>query len=211
MASIGKMLYARANCKSLALLLIVLASSAGRCADHGIEIKLKQGNAQELLARDQLQRLLGEHDVSAYYFTKEVIIEQYAIPHSHPILTLNTRHLNQDDEALSTFLHEQLHWYLEANDDKVRAAEAELEKMYPEIPVGGQDGAADRESGYLHLVVCYLELQADRQVLGPERTAQVFQFWEHDHYRWIYHTVIQDEAKIAEVVDRNGLRIPASK
>ena len=83
--------------------------------------------------------------------------------------------------------------------------------MYPGMPVGGQDGAADRDSGYLHLVVCYLELQADRQVLGPEKTAQVFQFWEHDHYRWIYRTVVQDEAKIAEVVSRNGLRIPGNK
>ena len=80
MASIGKTLCTRMSGKCAALLLLVLTSSVADCADHGIEIKLKHGNAEELKAKDQLQRLLGEYDVSAYYFTKEVIIEQYAIP-----------------------------------------------------------------------------------------------------------------------------------
>ena len=188
------------------LSILVLACSTSFAADNAsLEISTAHDSPGELQTRAQLQHLLGTYDLSAYYFTKKIVIEERAIPHSHPVLTLNTRHLNQDDELVSTFLHEQLHWYESANPEKVKAAEAELEKMYPQIPVGGQDGAYDRESGYLHLILCYLELQADRQVLGREKTARVFQFWEQDHYRWIYRTVIQDETKIGEIVERHGL------
>ena len=188
------------------LSILVLACSTSFAADNAsLEISTAHDSPGELQTRAQLQHLLGTYDLSAYYCTKKIVIEERAIPHSHPVLTLNTRHLNQDDELVSTFLHEQLHWYESANPEKVKAAEAELEKMYPQIPVGGQDGAYDRESGYLHLILCYLELQADRQVLGREKTARVFQFWEQDHYRWIYRTVIQDETKIGEIVERHGL------
>jgi hypothetical protein len=44
-----------------------------------------------------------------------MVIKERAIPHSHPVLTLNTRNLDSDDQLLSAFLHEQLHWYLDAH------------------------------------------------------------------------------------------------
>lgn len=37
-------------------------------------------------------------------------IEANAVAHSHPVLTLNTCHLDDDHKLLATFIHEQLHW-----------------------------------------------------------------------------------------------------
>lgn len=64
-----------------------------------------------------------------------------AHPHSHTILTLNTRQLNDDDGFLGTFLHEQFHWYAEETKPAVKATIACLHTIWPEVPVGPPDGA----------------------------------------------------------------------
>jgi hypothetical protein len=139
-----------------------------------------------------------------------VVIDELATPHSHPVLTLHARHSsisNSDDLLLSTYLHEQLHWYLVAHHSDTEAAETELRKIYPKVPVVPPDGAGDEESTYLHLVDCYLEMQADRQLMGRERTASVMLFWSGHHYRWVYKTVIEDEPRIAAVIQHEHLQI----
>jgi hypothetical protein len=179
---------------------------AGRCAAaDSIRIELKNGSERERQTKTQLERLLKSYDLSAYTFTRDVLIDEHSIPHSHPVLTLHTRHLNSDDQLLSTYVHEQLHWFLAAHENQTEAAEGELRKVYPQVPVGPPDGAQDEQSTYLHLVDCYLEMQADRRLLGPQRAGAVMQFWAGDHYRWIYRTVMQDEAQIGEIVRRQHL------
>jgi hypothetical protein len=42
-----------------------------------------------------LERLLKQYDLSKWIFTRKVIIDQGEIPHSHPVLTLHTRHLGK--------------------------------------------------------------------------------------------------------------------
>jgi hypothetical protein len=54
-------------------------------------------------------------------------------------------------------------------------------------------------------VNCYLEIQADRRLIGAERTHAVIS--GKGHYTWIYKTVLQDEPRIAAVVRRHGLDI----
>jgi hypothetical protein len=84
-------------------------------------------------------------------------------------------------------------------------AVAELRRMYPNAPVGMPEGAETLYSTYGHLVDCYLEIQADRRLIGPERTAAVIQNKGHD--TWIYKTILQDEPRIAAVVARHHLEI----
>ena len=136
-----------------------------------------------------------------------MVIDENSIPHSHPVLTLHTRHLNSDDQLLSTYVHEQLHWYLDQHSQQTEAAEDELRKIYPKVPVGYPDGAQDEQSTYLHLITCYLEMLADRELMGRERTTAVMNFWSTDHYRWVYKTVIQDESKIDSVVTEHHLKV----
>jgi hypothetical protein len=135
------------------------------------------------------------------------MIDERSIPHSHPVLTLHTRHLNSDDQLLSTYVHEQLHWYLDGHLPETLAAENNLRKLYPKVPVGYPDGADDEESTYLHLIVCYMEMEADRELIGAERTENVMKFWASDHYRWVYRTVLQDEARIGKVVAQEHLEL----
>ena len=67
--------------------------------------------------------------------------------------------------------------------------------------------AAESEfSTYGHLVDCYLEIVADRELLGAERTDAIIRAkpWS----TWIYKTVLADEKLIAGIVDRHQLRVP---
>lgn len=110
-----------------------------------------------------------------------MVIDEDSIPHSHPVLT----HLSSEDQLLSTCVHEQLRWYLAQHSQQTQAAEDELRKIYPKVPLGYPEGAQDEQSTYLHLITCYLEMLADRELLGLERTGAVMNFWSTDHYRWL--------------------------
>jgi hypothetical protein len=172
-----------------------------------IQIHLEHNDEAEQKTRAQLQRILHEYDLQKWTFTEKVLIDDRSIPHSHPVLTLHTRHLNSDDQLLSTYVHEQLHWWLAEKIENTKAAEADLHKLYPRVPVGGSDGARDEESTYLHLIDCYLEMQADRALMGNDRATEVMKFWADDHYKWIYKTVIMDEVKIGDLVKKHQLEV----
>ena len=107
---------------------------------------------------------------------------------------------------LSTYVHEQIHWFLEQHLEQTQAAENDLRKIYTKVP-GFPDGSDDEEGTYLHLITCYLEMQADRDLMGAERAAAVMNFWAGDHYRWVYKTVMQDEGAIRGVVEQEKLEI----
>ncbi len=194
-----------ANIPETLVILCVLLPGTAFASE--IDIRLQHNDEAEQKTRMQLQRILGEYDLRKWTFTEKVLIDDRAIPHSHPVLTLHTRHLNSDDQLLSTYVHEQLHWWLDENIDRTRAAEDDLRKLYPKVPVGGSDGARDEESTYLHLIDCYLEMQADRILMGNDRASEVMKFWAGDHYKWIYKAVIQDETKIGQVVEKHQLEV----
>ena len=164
-----------------------------------VSIATARGSDSEVEVQEQLNRIVTGFDLDEWTFTHTVIIDERSIPHSHPVLTLNARHADVD-RLLSTYIHEQLHWYLAASRERTQAAIAELRTVYPEVPVGGSEGARDAESTYLHLVVNYLELQGIRRLLGDARAEDVFEYWAGDHYTWIYATVLKDEARIANIV-----------
>jgi hypothetical protein len=189
----------------------ISSSLSSLVLESTVIIRTAHNSAPELATKTQLERLIAAHDLSQWTFTHEIVIDEKSIPHSHPVLTLHTRHLKQDDELLSTYLHEQLHWFLTRHSAETKADEQDLTKLYPKVPVGYPDGANDTESTYLHLLVCQLEQQADRAVLGDERTEEVMQFWAGDHYRWVYRTVLQDEAKIEDILKRNHLGTPDAR
>jgi len=185
--------------------LMALASFAA--VNQPVHIDLKHGSEREQKTKVELERILGFYDLAEYTFTYEVMIDETSIPHSHPLLTLHTRHLGSDDELLSAYVHEQLHWYLDAHKKETLDAENKLQNMYPKVPSGFPEGGQDTESTYLHLINCYLEIQADRKFMGAERTDKVIS--SMDHYTWVYQTIRRDEAKIATIVDDSGLTLSA--
>jgi hypothetical protein len=174
-------------------------------ATPNIEITLAHGSRNEAATRSQLQKILQTYDLSDWVWTGKVKIEEGSIPHSHPVLTLHTRHLDDDLMLLSTFVHEEYHWYETAHPAEVTAAIAELKTAYPNVPVGGRDGADSEESSYLHIVVCYAEWQKMKALVGAEKARHVMEFWAGDHYRAIYRLVLDHEAAVGGVVQRHGL------
>jgi hypothetical protein len=178
-----------------------------------LEIELKQGSPEEVRTRDQLLRLLQTYELERWIFTRKVVIDgtPRLIPHSHPVLTLSTRYLKDDDLLLSTFVHEQLHWYLTENDERAKPALQELRKLYPDAPSGFPQGARDQESTYNHLIVCYWEIRAANELLGELRGFQVAQFWMNDHYMWIYRKILEEGYKIGPLIHKHGLIPDARK
>ena len=74
-----------------------------------LDIRLAHDSGAERETARALRRLVETHDVGRWIFTRTVVIDERQIPHSHPVLTLHTRHLGDDDMLLAVFLHEQLH------------------------------------------------------------------------------------------------------
>ena len=186
--------------KRMFLPFIILLLSVTSYAQAKIDISLKNGSLGEIQTRDQLQRLLTTYELSKWIFTKSIMIDEKAIPHSHPILTLHTRHLKDDDLLLSTFVHEQLHGFLVQKDKETKEAMKDLRAPFPKVPVGFPDGAEDEESTYLHLLVNYLEYRADRELLGELRARLVMEFWSTDHYKWVYKTVLEQTRDIGNIM-----------
>jgi hypothetical protein len=196
--------------KRILLTLVMFFLGITSYAQDKIEISLKNSSREESQTRDQLQRLIKTYDLSMWIFTRSVLIDEKAIPHSHPILTLHTRHLKDDDLLLSTFVHEQLHWFLVQKDKETKEAMKDLRALFPKVPAGPPDGGADEESTYLHLLVNYLEYRADRQLLGELRAKQVMDFWASDHYTWVYKTVLERRRDIGNILFKHKL-IPAAR
>ena len=167
-----------------------------------LDVRLADDSDAERATRERLLALFEEHDVSDWIYTTEILIDQDQIPHSHPVLTIHTRHLGDDDMLVSTFIHEQFHW-LEDGGAPVafRAAMADFERMYPDAPAREGGGARDVESTYRHLIVCDLEFQGMTRLIGETRARQLLA--RITHYEWIYERVLADEG-VREVNERHG-------
>jgi hypothetical protein len=190
-----------------ASLLLLFSASLGH-AQEALQISLKNNSEKENQKKAQTERLLKQYNLSKWLFTKSILIdEKTRIPHSHPVLTLNTDQLDDDTGAVSIFIHEQIHWFEEANAAARDKAIEELKVMYPEAPGGPPEGARDRYSTYLHLIVCYLEYQGMKELVGNEKAKQVIEASSKRFYRWIYRTVLSDEPKLRAVVEKHGLKI----
>jgi hypothetical protein len=183
---------------------VLLLVAAALAADP-VDVQTKNGNVRELQAQAELKGILQKYDLSRYTFTRQVVFEQGAMNHAFPVLTMNVHFVGSDDEMLSTFVHEQLHWWLRDHPNEMRQAVRKLRELYPRVPVGLPQAAETEYSTYGHLVDCYLEIQADRQLLGESRTVDVIK--HKPSYTWIYQTILQDESKIAAIVSAEHLNI----
>lgn len=173
-----------------------------------VSITLAHDTDLETRTQAQLAALLVAHDVERYLHTRAVMIDEDAIPHSHPVLTLHARHLDDDGLLLSTFLHEQLHWFVVAHPEERDAAVTELRERFPDLPVGYPDGASDEQSSYEHLIVNHLERLAVGAVLGKAEAERTQSFWRTDHYRALYLLEQTHEADIHAILEHHGLLHP---
>ena len=170
-----------------------------------IHITLATDHEEEYATQALLIALLDEYDLSAWQFTDEVHIKRGAKPRSHPLLTLNTIHIDDPDTLLATYNHEQLHWYLDGHRDATLAATDTFQAMYPDAPIGAPEGGPDRATTYLHLVVNYLEYISLIDIIGPSRARAVMLGHCETLYTWAYGTVLDDFEQVGEVIIEHGL------
>ena len=185
--------------------LATLTASTAAAQGTPLDVSLAHGDQRELATRDQLLGLLARYQLTPWLFTRTVRIDRTEIPHSHPVLTLHTQHLGDDDALLSTFIHEEFHWLANDRQAAVARATARFRTLYPEVPAREAGGARDDRSTYLHLVVCDLELQGLTRLVGAERARRTLAGM--NHYQWIYDKVLHDP-RVREVNQAEGLVVP---
>ena len=182
----------------------------GRMEDHAelrVLIDLDHAEREARRIGDLLASLRKRHDLARFEYTKLIRIQPAGPTHSHPILTLGTRFAETEDLLLSTYLHEQMHWYLwrlgGPDHDPIAPFFDELVRRYPKAPTKLPEGARSYEQTYLHLVVCWLEVTAAAELIGWERAAAIAQTtWG---YRWIYRTVLEDWEPLEGLLREHGL------
>ena len=80
-----------------------------------VEIDLSTVQARAGSARRLLHELRQRYDLSPWEYTASVRLAPLEIPHSHPVLTLNSRYAegaSRDEDAfLATYLHLVVNWF----------------------------------------------------------------------------------------------------
>lgn len=192
--------------RSTVLLLLGLAASpvsdvTAQVGTTDVRIALAHGSAAEATARTDLEALLAEHDVERWIETRRVVVDEEAIPHSHPVLTVSTRYRDDPRRLMATFLHEQFHWLVNRRPQAEADAMAAFRAIWPDAPGREGRGARDQASTYLHLVVCDLEYQALTVLYGDVIARRILR--ETTHYEWIYERVL-DDGRVREINERFG-------
>ena len=86
-------------------------SNPKRAIGNDLEITEINPNQWTALTKKNMLMLTKDYDLEPFLFTKKINIQSRVIPHSHPILTLNTRNAEFPLKILSTWLHEEFHWF----------------------------------------------------------------------------------------------------
>jgi hypothetical protein len=186
---------------------VVLASSRVLAETPRLNIKTKHGLLIEEQRKEQMERLAKQYDLKKYTITWDIVIEQGAMNHSYPVLTLNPRFLDNDDLALSAYIHEQGHWVLmeRHRGDNPRLF-ADLQGAFPTLEIQPPAGDGEVHSSYFHIAVCMLEWQGMEELVGPERARKLVEWKQGDHYKGIYSIVLNQRRQVENVLNRYDVK-----
>jgi hypothetical protein len=170
----------------------------------GVDVRTAHGTAEEMAGMAALQAVLAAHDLRRWMFTDQVTVDGTILGgFSHP-LTISPGLLTRRPAcALTTFLHEQLHWIEGPGSD---AAAAEASERWPDPPPPPA-GAHDARSTWHHMSVCALEYHSLARILGP--AAATAELRQHQHYTWIYAHILADPPWFTAYLHHHGLHVPA--
>lgn len=189
------------------LLAILLLPGFIQAKTPKLNITLQHNSPAEQKRKEQIERLAEQYDLSKYTITRDIVIDEQAVNHSSPVLTQNLRFLNNDDRALSAYVHEQAHWLLmEHHRLQTREMLAELLRLYPNLDTAQPYGDGNVGTSYIHLVVLILEWQALEDLIGVDRARTVIEFKREDHYKALYATVMDHRQQMESFLKRYGVK-----
>jgi hypothetical protein len=187
--------------------LLVMASMPLLAETPKLNIKTKHGFPMEEQRKAQMERLAKQYDLKKYTITRDIIIERGAMNHSYPVLTLNLRFLDNDDLALSAYVHEQGHWVLmERHRDENPQLFDDLHSTFPSLEIRPPGGDGELRSSYFHIAVCMLEWQAMEELVGAERARKVIEWKQGDHYTAIYATILNQREQVESALNRHDVK-----
>src|SRR5262245_30167727 len=175
-----------------------------------IHIDLDHAKREAERMRNLLAALRRRHDLSRYEYTNIVCIVPGGETFARPVLTLGNRFATSEDLLLSTYLHEQMHWYLwylgTPERDMIAPFMDELVRRYPQAPIDvANGGARGYDATYEHLVVNWLELSATSEFIGRERTMALARAQRLRSYGWLYDVVVRDWEELGKLYKRHGI------
>jgi hypothetical protein len=193
--------FAGSACAVLLSLAICLSAETPK-----LKIVLKSSTPLEQRKKEQIERLAAKYDLKKFTLTTDIAIEQGAVAHSKPVLTLNGRFLGDDDRALSQYVHEQGHWVLGRHQRDLPDLYRQLTSAFPSIPTQPPEGSGGVQDSYFHLAVIMLEWQALEELTGAERAIAVERFKQTDHYTALYRIVLENRSKIEAILKSTGVK-----
>lgn len=120
-----------------------------------------------------LKSLQEKYDMPT--FTEKVIVEKGSIPHSHPVLTLNTR--TQDELViLKTLVHEQFHWYAHEHPRELECINY-LKTKYKDDGEHNKSGKYP-DSYWGHIIVCFNTRNYLSKILQKDQIKYVYEQWQ---------------------------------
>jgi hypothetical protein len=131
------------------------------------------------ITESELQQVNLLNEIIVQYlvpeFTELVLVEEKVVPHSHPILTLNTRSKDKLD-ILKTLVHEQFHWYA-SNHPKYNECISLLKMRY--IDDGEHNRSGRNPNSYWeHIIVCFNTRNYLERILTKEEVSYVYSLWQ---------------------------------
>jgi hypothetical protein len=190
--------------------LSILTSCASKVVEIpplGLNITEINPNKWTAMMKQNMFHLAQVYDLSGFLYSKNIFVESMVTPRSHPVLTLNTRYAERPHKILSSWLHEEFHWWMDQNPKKTKLAINELKISFPNSPNGIELNA---DSTFLHLIVCYLELKALSFYLGEKEARLIIEEMMNKDklYPWIYYQVLYKDLAIKQVIKKYKL-LPA--
>lgn len=171
-----------------------------------LNIVLSTGSEAEQRVQALLLEVLQQYDLRRWLFTCHVNIDETAetnfasLKNGEAQITLRAG-FRSVYGLVSLFIHEQLHIHLHQHQAQVDQAVAELRLIYPSVPVGGVDGAMTEKSTYEHLLLCTLERDAVKAILGDELGNKLKPLG----YHFIYGEVERNAPKLRQVIREHQL------
>jgi hypothetical protein len=138
-----------------------------------INVVTKSDNSEEIVVAEIVEQLIARYDLPI--FTETVLIEKGVIPHSHPVLTLNTRN-KEPILVLDTFVHEQLHWFAQGNP-QYQEAIGYLKQYYEDNGEHNKSGTYPN-SFWEHIIVCFNTRDILNRLVSKEEIAYIYSQWQ---------------------------------